>query len=109
MEQFLTEKLNHWIARDIMNFVEDLEAFDKWTKNIEYVNNRINYAKYIDFYGNNCYDCDNDDECKGWDGVSHRCKCGNRRIEWKYCKRHVDNNLNIILLKLCDDCYGEAY
>jgi hypothetical protein len=30
-----------------------------------------------DFYGNNC-----DGPCKGWNGVGHRCQCGNRRVSW---------------------------
>lgn len=25
-------------------------------------------------------DCD--EECKGWDGESYRCQCGNRRVYW---------------------------
>lgn len=23
------------------------------------------------------------EDCKGWDGVSRRCDCGNRRVEWE--------------------------
>lgn len=30
----------------------------------------------FDFAGKNC------DECPGWDGDSHRCDCGNRRVSW---------------------------
>lgn len=22
------------------------------------------------------------EDCAGWDGVSHRCDCGNRRVSW---------------------------
>lgn len=25
---------------------------------------------------------DNCENCSGWDGESHRCECGNRRVEW---------------------------
>jgi hypothetical protein len=32
---------------------------------------------YMSFSGDDS--CEN---CKGWDGVSHRCDCGNRRVEW---------------------------
>lgn len=32
---------------------------------------------FIDFYGKNC-----EDPCQGWDGMSRRCECGNRRVSW---------------------------
>lgn len=32
---------------------------------------------YIDFNGSD--DCEN---CLGWDGISRRCQCGNRRVSW---------------------------
>jgi len=32
---------------------------------------------YIDFNGS-----DNCEDCPGWDGSSHRCACGNRRVSW---------------------------
>jgi hypothetical protein len=31
---------------------------------------------FFDFDGKNC------DSCEGWDGESHRCQCGNRRVDW---------------------------
>lgn len=36
------------------------------------------------FSGQNCGNCLDDDEleCRGWDGESHRCECGNRRVNW---------------------------
>lgn len=37
---------------------------------------------YIDFEGFNCDEVD-DNECPGWDGHSHRCECGNRRVSWE--------------------------
>ena len=33
-----------------------------------------------DFEGWNCNEYE--DVCSGWDGVSTRCNCGNRRVEW---------------------------
>jgi hypothetical protein len=33
----------------------------------------------IIFYDMNCYDI-RGNECSGWDGVSRRCECGNRRV-----------------------------
>jgi hypothetical protein len=35
---------------------------------------------HIGFEGFNCRDIGND--CKGWDGKSRRCDCGNRRVSW---------------------------
>jgi hypothetical protein len=34
---------------------------------------------YIDFDGMNC---DEENNCNGWDGESRRCDCGNRRVYW---------------------------
>jgi len=37
-----------------------------------------------EFEGMNCNDYleDGQPECTGWDGVSYRCDCGNRRVYW---------------------------
>ena len=47
----------------------------------------IKYAEenlLIDFDGMNCNDYLDEDavECGGWDGVSRRCECDNRRVSW---------------------------
>lgn len=42
------------------------------------VEQRIKDGGYFDFNGQNC-----DGPCSGWDGVSHRCDCGNRRVSWE--------------------------
>lgn len=34
--------------------------------------------EFIRFDGDEC--CG--DSCRGWDGVSRRCECGNRRVGW---------------------------
>ena len=41
---------------------------------------------YISFVGHNCNDWkdEEEEECPGWDGVSHRCECGNRRVYWDW-------------------------
>ena len=41
-------------------------------------------GEFIEFDGMNCNDrMDPDDPpCTGWDGKSHRCECGNRRVSW---------------------------
>lgn len=36
-----------------------------------------------DFNGHNCDDFDEGRACKGWDGESRRCQCGNRRVSWE--------------------------
>ncbi|MBI4060134.1 MAG: hypothetical protein HY403_01760 [Elusimicrobia bacterium] len=35
------------------------------------------------FNGQNCGDYDETRDCKGWDGESRRCQCGNRRVSWE--------------------------
>src|SRR3990167_6888483 len=35
-----------------------------------------------EFNGFNCNDF-GDRDCKGWDGESRRCQCGNRRVSWE--------------------------
>ncbi len=42
-------------------------------------------GEYVSFNGQNCEDArynDDDPECRGWDGYSRRCDCGNRRVSW---------------------------
>ena len=38
-----------------------------------------------DFADMNCNDYleEDDQPCTGWDGVSRRCDCGNRRVGWE--------------------------
>jgi hypothetical protein len=48
--------------------------------------------EYIYFNGQNC------DDCSGWDGISHRCDCGNRRVCW-----YRDGNFENMRI------YGEAW
>ena len=36
-----------------------------------------------EFDGMNCMDADDGTYCSGWDGVSRRCDCGNRRVSWE--------------------------
>lgn len=37
----------------------------------------IAIGELFEFCGN-----DNCESCHGWDGISHRCSCGNRRVSW---------------------------
>jgi hypothetical protein len=48
---------------------------------------------FFEFEGWNCHDADL--ECEGWDGMSSRCQCGNRRVSWVL----TDDNSSV---------YGEA-
>lgn len=41
----------------------------------------VAHATFIDFEGHNCVEVGNED-CNGWDGISYRCDCGNRRVAW---------------------------
>lgn len=51
---------------------------------------------FFSFYGDDY--CEN---CRGWDGSSHRCECGNRRVSWE---RDEENDFFIDPY-----IYGEAY
>lgn len=40
--------------------------------------------EFIDFDGQNCeYTLEEGEACLGWDGLSRRCSCGNRRVTWE--------------------------
>lgn len=41
--------------------------------------------EFLEFDGMNCNDYLElgQDECRGWDGVSRRCDCGNHRVGWE--------------------------
>lgn len=46
---------------------------------------------FFSFTGNdNC-----NENCAGWDGVSHRCDCGNRRVDWEFDTGHSFKNPSI--------------
>lgn len=55
-----------------MNEIEEEKAIQTAISNLD--------GRYTDFDGNNC---DEDRNCLGWDGMSHRCDCGNRRVSWE--------------------------
>ena len=58
-----------------------MKKYFAYLKEIKIIKKRMVGAQYIDFSGNNCEYTDN--ECAGWDGVSRRCECGNRRVDWE--------------------------
>ena len=48
-----------------------------------YYDDHFSDLSAIEFDGMNCNDFAADEEgCDGWDGVSRRCNCGNRRVDW---------------------------
>ena len=46
----------------------------------EYYDAHFDPDSMIEFDGMNCDDVS--DGCSGWDGISSRCSCGNRRVYW---------------------------
>lgn len=93
-EEKLLKKNDYYGIIRNANYVRKLQLVDIRCKTIK------DNDELIEFEGKNC------DECNGWDGVSRRCQCGNRRVDWEY-----DYNE----LFLLDDeegvyyIYGEAY
>ena len=59
----------------------------------ELIKKKLKENCYFDFNGQNCEE--NGYHCAGWDGVSKRCDCGNRKVYW-------------MLTKEKDDVYAEA-
>lgn len=55
------------------------EEFDRQVK--EKVAEIEASGDFVEFEGWNCEE-DGDTICEGWDGVSRRCDCGNRRVAW---------------------------
>jgi hypothetical protein len=53
---------------------------------IEVILNHFPWDYSMDFNGQNCDDLGDDWNngvpCTGWDGLSRRCNCGNRRVSW---------------------------
>lgn len=54
-------------------------AFEEEVKNRK---KELGNDAYTEFSGQNC------DSCLGWDGVSPRCECGNRRVSWSFGYGH---------------------
>lgn len=52
----------------------------------ELIAERVAVGIIEEFDGKTCNDWDlpeeRGSECPGWDGISHRCECGNRRVQW---------------------------
>jgi hypothetical protein len=68
---------------------------------IEAAQEQARQAGFVEFNGWNCHDVgvEHCDACRGWDGESHRCDCGNRRVCWEV-QRAVDGGFY---------AYAEAY
>ena len=37
-----------------------------------------------------------EEDCRGWDGISHRCDCGNRRVNWEMTDYHSFETPSIV-------------
>ena len=48
----------------------------------QYYDDHYDPDELIEFDGWNCDDWNEDGYCEGWDGISRRCCCGNRRVDW---------------------------
>lgn len=57
----------------------------------------------FEFNGHNCADITDNDYCEGWNGISRRCLCGNRRVDWEGDILFDDKDDAV------DKLYGEAY
>jgi hypothetical protein len=91
-----------WLVERGLKAPEDfaLENARKTARDIaceELVESRIANEKWFEFVGQNCGER-SDTTCAGWDGKSHRCECGNRRVNWIYDGTHEEPYV-----------YGEAY
>lgn len=81
------------IPADAINISDIIEQAEEIAFK-EAVTATIRLGGYHEFQGQNC------DACEGWDGTSHRCECGNRRVSW--CK-------DGLLFNGTGYIYGEAY
>lgn len=52
-------------------------------EDVQFIHEQIQLGD-IKFDGMNCNDWigEDEEECTGWDGLSRRCECGNRRVDW---------------------------
>jgi len=63
-----------------MNEIEQAVFDNLGQKALDYFRANFDSEEMYEFDGMNCDDCD------GWDGVSRRCSCGNRRVYWIWDK-----------------------
>lgn len=68
----------HFDLENALEFANQLAA-DEWLANVK--------PDTYSFAGE-----DNCEGCSGWDGVSHRCNCGNRRVYWERNDSHTFEN-----------------
>lgn len=57
---------------DVRTAIDEANSIAFWQE----VNRLRATQDWHPFFGKNC------GECRGWDGESNRCECGNRRVEW---------------------------
>lgn len=73
--------LNEYTQGDTLDYEVYLAALEEAGSEdnlARIVQERTGAPFYVAFVGwDEC-----EDECRGWDGQSRRCECGNRRVEW---------------------------
>ena len=79
---FIEESKDHWqqCMNTVMLDIDSTKIFEALVKE------RLEKQKgYFFDVGDRCrwFNDDPDvDDCRGWDGVSKRCDCGNRKVNW---------------------------
>ena len=100
-KNILIEKAVNYLIEDGLKLSIDFTIDDAISRanNISFikeVSKRQQEGGYFSFSGD-----DSCEDCIGWDGVSRRCECGNRRVSWE---SHGDDNFF-----LDPYIFGEAY
>lgn len=72
-----------------------VEEFAEECAKSEEIRKIMEKEEFIKFNGD-----DYCEDCLGWDGLSHRCQCGNRRVSWVTGDSHRFDEPNV---------YAEAY
>lgn len=56
---------------------------DNYHDRIDFMRKIIKPGRYFDFSNRNCIDIDDPlHMCRGWNGISYRCDCGNCKVRW---------------------------
>jgi chromosome segregation ATPase len=72
-----TKKRHEETRKELQKMIDRKETKTRNKKIKKYIREHGDDEGYISFDGD-----DNCDDCPGWDGFSHRCECGNRRMDW---------------------------
>lgn len=89
---FLTERGHDVPARDAVVEAAETVAFN------ECVANEAPTAGVFNIAFDGAENCGYDGDCGGWDGVSNRCECGNRRVYWETSYGTTFKNMYIMAM-----------